>query len=139
GASHVRALSPAMANEFRAGWNHVTESEIFGTSNDAAYDVAGKMGIPLVSRRPQDYGPPSIGITGPDGAISTFNLQRQIGPRLRRYSVWQFDETLSWRKRGHTLHFGGQWSRRNFYFSQARNARGSFGFDGTYTGSALAD
>jgi hypothetical protein len=138
-ASHVRTFSSRGANEFRAGWNHVGESEIFGTSNDSSYDVAGKMGIPMISRRPQDFGPPSIAINGPDGGISTYTLQRQIGPRLRRYALWQFDEILSWQNRGHTLRLGGQWSRRNFYFSQARNARGSFTFDGTYTGSALAD
>jgi hypothetical protein len=121
------------------GWNRMAESEIFGTSNDEAYDVAGKMGLPLISRRAEDYGPPSISINGTDGGFSTYNLQRQIGPRARRYGVWQFDDTVSWQMGKHALRLGLEANRRNYYFSQARNARGSFSFDGTYTGSALAD
>jgi hypothetical protein len=137
--SYIRTISPNLINQFHGGWNNMSESEIFGTSNDPAYDVAGKMGIPLVSRRPQDFGPPSIGISGPDGGYSTYNLQRQIGPRLRHYSVWQFDDTLSWHKGNHAIRIGAEIDRRDYFFSQARNARGSFSFDGTYTGSALAD
>src|SRR5262249_37964104 len=87
----------------------------------------------------EDYGPPAVYINGPDGQFSTYNLQRQIGPRLRRYSVWQVDDTLSLQKGRHTFRLGIELSRRNFYFNQARNARGYFSFDGSYTGSALAD
>lgn len=138
-ASYFRAFSTHFGSESRAGWNHVTESEIFGTSNNPSFDVAGKMGLPLISRRPEDYGPPSISINGLEGSFAAYDLQRQIGPRLRHYSVWQFDQTLSWQHRSHTVRFGAEVSRREFYFAQARNARGSFTFDGTYTGSALAD
>jgi carboxypeptidase family protein len=138
-ASYIRGVSPNISNEFRIGLNHVVESEIFGTSDDTAYDVAGKMGLPLISRRPQDYGPPSITINGADGSFSTYTLQRQIGPRARRYEVWQLEDTLAWQRRRHALRIGAELDRRNFYFNQARNTRGAFTFDGSYTGSALAD
>src|SRR5262249_15869168 len=71
--SNIRVVSSRLSGEFRAGWNHVRESEIFGTSNDSGYDVAGKMGLPLISRRPEDYGPPSIFINGADGQVATYN------------------------------------------------------------------
>lgn len=137
--SYVRTVSPYVINQLRGGWNKMNEQEIFGTTNDPAYDVAGKMGIPLVSRRPEDFGPPSIQISGPEGGYSTYDLQRQIGPRLRSYEVWQFEDTLSWQKGSHSLRMGAEFDRRNYFFNQARNARGTFAFDGTYTGSALAD
>lgn len=137
--AYTRSFSPYLLNLFRVGWSRMNENEIFGTTGDPAYDVAGKMGIPLASRRPVDYGPPSIGISGPEGGFSTYNLQRQIGPRIRHYGVWQFNDSFSWQRGTHSIRLGVEVDSRNYFFTQARNARGSFSFDGTYTGSALAD
>ncbi len=137
--NYTRIFSPNIVNMLRVGWSKMHEGEIFGTTNDPAYNVAGLMKIPLVSDRPKDYGPPSISISGPDGGYSTYNLQRQIGPRDRSYGLWEVAENLSWQRGPHALKFGLEIDRRNYYFEQARTPRGDFRFDGTYTGSALAD
>jgi Carboxypeptidase regulatory-like domain len=137
--SYIHTFTPALINEFRTGWHTFYEGEVFGTTNDPNYDVAGKMGLPLVSRLPSEYGPPSISINGPDGAFSVYDLQRQIGPRVRSNSIWQFIDTLSWQRGKHFIKIGAEIDRRNVTFGQARAPRGAFGFDGTYTGSALAD
>jgi hypothetical protein len=94
---------------------------------------------PLVSRLPVEYGPPSISINGPDGAYSVYDLQRQIGPRTRSNGLWQYTDVLSWQRGTHFLKFGADFAHRLVTFQQARNPRANFGFDGTYTGSALAD
>ena len=112
---------------------------MFGTTDDADLRLAGKMNLPLVSRLPAEYGPPSISINGPDGAYSVFDLQRQIGPRIAQTDFMQFSDTLSWQRGKHFLRFGTEIQNRLVTFQQARDPRGSFGFDGTYTGSALAD
>jgi hypothetical protein len=138
-ASWLHTFNPRILNEFRGGWHKFFESEIFGTTNDEAYDVVGRMGLPLVSRLPAEYGPPTITISGPDGSFSVYNLQRQIGPRDRSNQIWEFKDTVSWQHGKHYLRFGGEIARRNVTFEQARAPRGSFTFDGTYTGSALAD
>ena len=39
-------FSPTLINEFRTGWHTFFEGEVFGTTNDPAYDVAGKMHSP---------------------------------------------------------------------------------------------
>jgi hypothetical protein len=132
-------FSASVINQFRGGWHRFNEAEVFGTTNDAAYDVAGKMNIPLVSRLPSEYGPPSISINGPDGGFSAYDLQRQIGPRIRSNSIAPFTDTLSWQRGAHFLKFGADVDRRGVTFEQARAPRGAFTFDGTYTGSALAD
>jgi hypothetical protein len=137
--SEIHTFGPALINELRFGWHSFAESEVFGTSNDPNYDIVGKMGLPGVSRIPLEYGPPSITINGPDGAFSVFDLQRQIGPRARSNSIYQAIDTLSWQLGKHFLRIGTEIDRRNVTFSQARNPRGNFSFDGTYTGSALAD
>jgi len=135
----MHTFGPTLVNELRGGWSKFFETEIFGTTNDPAYDVAGKMEIPLVSRLPQEYGPPTIGITGPDGSFAMYNLQRQIGPRDRSNQIFQFADNLSWQRGKHFFKFGADLARRNVTFEQARAPRGSFNFDGTYTGSAMAD
>jgi len=139
-ATHTRTFSSSVVNEFRFGWSDMTEYEIFGTTEKENFDIAGAMRIPLVSRRPKDYGPPSVSITsGPDGSYSVFNLQRQIGPRDRANAVFDFNDILSMQRGRHFIKAGADILHRGFTFQQARDPRGTFNFDGRYTGSALAD
>ena len=80
---------------------------MFGTTNDANFDVVGKMGLPLVSRLPEEYGPPTISVGGADGGYNMYNLQRQIGPRIRSNSIAPFTDSVSWQRGHHFLKFGG--------------------------------
>ncbi|MDQ6699642.1 MAG: TonB-dependent receptor, partial [Acidobacteriota bacterium] len=137
--AYTHTFGPTIINEARVGWHKFAEAEKFGTTNDPAYDIAGKMNIPLASRLPEEYGPPTVNISGPDGAFSIYDLQRQIGPRTRSNSFIPGTDTLSWQRGTHFMKFGIDIDRRTVTFEQARNPRGSFTFDGTYTGSALAD
>jgi Carboxypeptidase regulatory-like domain/TonB dependent receptor-like, beta-barrel len=137
--SWTRTISPSLVNEARGGWHRFNEAEVFGTTNDASFDVVGKMGLPHVSRLPEEYGPPTISVSGPDGGYDMYNLQRQIGPRIRSNSISPFTDTLSWQKGRHFLKFGGELDYRGVTFGQARAPRGSFSFDGTYTGASIAD
>jgi hypothetical protein len=137
--SWTRTLRSSLVNEARGGWHRFNEAEVFGTTNDASYDVVGKMGLPLVSRLPEEYGPPSITVSGPDGVYNMYDLQRQIGPRVRSNSISPFTDTLSFQKGRHFLKFGGEVDYRGVTFGQARAPRAQFTFDGTYTGSSVAD
>ena len=137
--SWTRMIRPNIINEARGGWHRFNEAEVFGTTNDASFDVVGKMGLPLVSRLPEEYGPPSISVSGADGGYSMYDLQRQIGPRIRSNSIAPFTDTLSWQKGAHFLKFGAELDRRGATFQQARAPRGSFSFNGNYTGAAISD
>ncbi|HEY1493840.1 MAG TPA: TonB-dependent receptor [Candidatus Solibacter sp.] len=132
-------ISNALVNDLHGGWHRFAETENFGTTNNKAFDVVGKMGLVGPSTNPKYYGPPTTSISGADGSFSLFNLQRDIGPRDRSNGIYQVVDTLSWQRGTHFLKIGADIARRNVTFFQARNPRGSFGFDGTYTGSALAD
>ncbi len=135
----VHTFGPTLVNDFKGGTASFAEFEIFGTSNKPEFDIANKMGLPLVSSNPKEFGPPQISVSGPEGAFSMFDLQRQIGPRDRSNAIMQFTDTLSWQKGKHFLKFGADFARRFVTFDQARQPRGQFSFDGSYTGSALAD
>lgn len=138
-SSWTHTFGSALINELRGGWHKFSESEIFGTTNDPAFDIAGMMGLPGIARTPKYFGPPSIGISGPEGAFSVFDIQRQIGPRDRANQIFQFVDTLSWQRGKHFLKIGADIEKRNITFDQARDPRGSMTFNGIYTGSALAD
>ena len=75
--TYTRIVSPGIVNELRGGWHRFNEAEVFGTTNDPNYDVVGKMKLPLVSRLPEEFGPPSISISGADGGYSIYNCNRQ--------------------------------------------------------------
>lgn len=138
--TYTRMFSPRVVNEARFGWNDMVEDEIFGTTFKQELDIAGEMGLPLVSRRPVDYGPPSISIAnGLDGGYSVFDLQRQIGPRVRGNTVYNYNDILSIQSGKHFLKLGVDLVQRGFTFGQSRNPRGTFRFTGAYTGSSLAD
>lgn len=136
---YTRSISPNRVNQFRFGWNRLTDRERFGTSEDPAFDVAGQMGLPLRSERPVDFGPPNISIAGPDGVYDVFSLPRAGGPRERDNNTIQIANVLAWQQGKHMLRIGGDWLAKRYTLRQARDPRGSFVFDGTYTGSALAD
>ena len=138
-ASWTRTISPTIVNEVRGGWHRFNEAEVFGTTNDPNFDVVGKMGLPLVSRLPEEYGPPSISVGGADGSYNLYNLQRQIGPRIRSNSIAPLTDNLSWQLGHHFLKFGADMERRGVTFGQARAPRGAFSFNGTYTGASIAD
>ena len=55
-ASWIRTLRPTLVNEARGGWHRFSEAEVFGTTNDSAYDVAGKMGIRWLPAYPKTTG-----------------------------------------------------------------------------------
>ena len=137
GWTHI--FGPSLVNQVHGGWHRFSEGEVFGTTNDPAYDVVGKMKLPLVSRLPEEYGPPTINVSGADGGYDMYNLQRQIGPRIRSNGIIPLTDTLSWQHGKHFVKIGAEWDRRLVTFGQSRAPRGAFTFDGTYTGAALPD
>ena len=75
----THTFGPSLINELRGGWHRFFETEIFGTTNDPAYDIVGKMGLPLVSRLPEEYGPPTITLNGPDGDLPLTTCNARSG------------------------------------------------------------
>ncbi len=136
---YTRTVSAAIVNELRGGYSKFEEYETFGTTGLAAFDVSNKMGLPLVSKDPKYFGPPVVNINGNDGGFNTFGLQRTIGPRDRSNGIYQFVDNLSWQRGKHFLKIGADVAKRIVTNQQARDPRGTFSFDGTYTGSAMAD
>ncbi len=78
-------------------------------------------------------GLPTVTITG----FAGFFDQPGSGDRQRDY---EFYDNMSWVHGRHSVKFGGEFQRVSaFNFQNPAPARGSFAFDGRYTGNAFAD
>jgi hypothetical protein len=130
--SEVHVFSPSVVSEFRLGWHRFFEHEFFGTTDNKEFDIGNAIGIPGVTTRSRDYGPPTFGVGYAMPAV------RGIGPRDRLNQLWQFSDNVSIRAGTHFLKAGAMIARRNWTFDEAVNPRGSFGFDGTVTAGGAA-
>ncbi len=137
---YTRVFSPTIVNDLRYGRQDFKEFETFGTTGNAAYNIAnGLLNIPFSSSDPHFFGGVNTTINGSGQSYRLFGNLRNIGPRDRANGINQIVDSLSWQRGKHFMKFGADIGRRTDFFSQARDPHGSFGFDGRYTGSALLD
>lgn len=128
-ASYTRIISPAMVNEVRAGFNQEVN---FRTPQNPDFDPS-KLIPGLISPVPGLGGLPTVNITGFTGY---YDLPGS-GDRKRNYQVY---ESLTWMHGHHAVKAGFQFERASaFNFQNPPPPRGSFTFDGRYTGQPFAD
>ena len=133
--TETHVFNSNIVNEFRYGRQIFKEYETFPATGNSALNIAnGQLGIPFSSSDPQFYGPPNTSISGNGTTYKLFNDIRNIGPRNRANGINQYADSLSWKRGAHFLKFGVDLGRRTDFFSQARDPRGTFSFDGRYTG-----
>ncbi len=133
--SETHVFSSSIVNEFRYGRQIFKEFETFPATGNAALNIAnGQLGIPFSSSDSRFFGPPNSTITQNGAAYKLFQNQRAIGPRNRANGINQYSDSLSIQRGKHFLKFGADLGRRTDFFSQSRDGRGTFGFDGRYTG-----
>ncbi|MBI3473933.1 MAG: TonB-dependent receptor, partial [Candidatus Solibacter usitatus] len=130
--AEVHVFSAAIVNELRLGWHRFFEHEFFGTTDNKEFDIGNAIGLPGVTTRSRDYGPPTF------SAGYALPSVRGIGPRDRLNQLWQVSDNLSWRRGAHFLKVGALIARRNWTFDEAVNPRGSFDYNGTVTAGAGA-
>ncbi|PYV13191.1 MAG: hypothetical protein DMG07_15230, partial [Acidobacteria bacterium] len=127
--SYTRLFSPNLINEIRFGLLHI---HYFRTPQNK--DVDPSKFIPgLISPVPDLGGLPTVSIVGFRG----FFDQPGSGDRQRNYEIF---ETLSWARGRHNIKTGFGYQRVSaFNFQNPAPPRGSFTFDGRYTGHSFAD
>ncbi len=97
-------------------------------------NISGEAGIGGNNQEPVNWGPPNLIFSSGVAGLSTGQYARQAS---RSHGL--ISEAL-WRTRGgHNLTFGGAFRPQTVDVLGQQNARGTFGFDGSVTGSALAD
>lgn len=125
GETHI--FSASIINEFRAGYNRVSNSLApFITDN-------------LYTKYGFGYIPAAAGLTGlPQIAISGF---AQLGeatflPDAKGSDTFQMNDSVTWNKGSHFIQAGGEYRWVRSRYNIWGNARGSFVFNGAFTGTA---
>lgn len=127
--SYTRVMSSSMVNEVRFGFVH---TNYFRQPQNFDFDPS-KLIPGLIAPVSGLGGLPTVNITGFRG----FFDQPGSGDRQRS---WEIADTLSWTRRAHTIKAGFDFQRassRNF--QNPPPIRGTFSFDGRYTGHPFAD
>lgn len=137
--SDYHIFSPGLINEFRIGYNRYSglryqEDNQFG-------NIVSQLGIPQGG----DYGvQPTNNVNGglPGISVSGVNGLTGIGggtPQWRGDNTINIVNALTWVKGKHTYKFGAdyQYFYKHSYFDSG--TKGSFAFNGQYSGNALAD
>ena len=96
-------------------------------------NVSGEAGISGNNQEPANWGPPALLFSSGVAGLSS----PQYASNRNRTHVWGAE--TSWNRGRHNLTFGGAIRRLQFDVNAQQDARGSFSFSGTATGSDLAD
>jgi hypothetical protein len=129
--AETHAFTPALLNEFRAGFDRVSEGVY---QQDIAQNVNAQVGLPAISTNARDFGLTSISVTGfsPLGDESN-------NPQHSTTNVYQFLDNLTWVHGSHTAKFGAEYriTQQNAY--RDIESRGFIDFLGDITGNALEE
>jgi hypothetical protein len=127
-------ISARLINEARVGYSRFG---FFRLQEDRDKDVVNRLGIKGLTdagRTPFNNGAPQTVVTGFATIGGPTNL-----PQGRHDNTYHYVENLTFISGAHTMKFGADIRRFLFNSFFTSFGRGSFNFDGTFTGNAVAD
>ncbi|HEV2178474.1 MAG TPA: carboxypeptidase regulatory-like domain-containing protein [Terriglobia bacterium] len=129
GETHIFASN--VLNEFRFGWLGVSGGQ--GNPN-AGNNFAAQYGLQGTTPNPADFGYPQVSLSN---TFSTIGDAAGFTTRVDR-NFELYDNVLVYRGK-HSIQFGGYFFHLDFNPSFPNGARGIYTYDGSYSGSPLAD
>jgi hypothetical protein len=132
GLSETHIFSPNLISEFRFGWNRYS----FNYFPYARYqDWCGILKIQGCDEGPSNWNMPSVSLNSVYSSLGGAANQTEPGP----FDTTFIDPTLTWIKGKHTLKAGWDYHHFFTYFGNGEGPRGTFTFNGTWTGNPLGD
>jgi hypothetical protein len=130
GISETHIFSPSLISEIRIGWNRY---EFQYHAQARTEDYCAVLGIQGCDEGQINWYPPSVSLNGVYSSIGGGN--DQYGP----FDTTFYDPTVTWIKGKHTIKAG--WDYHHFFdsFEIGLGPRGSFTFNGKWSGNPLAD
>jgi hypothetical protein len=132
GINDTHTFSPNLLGEFRVGWNRFEFHYLQYLSQTNTEAALGITGVPSYAL-PRDWGFPQINMSG------TYSNLGSSYPQYGPFDTTFVAPTLTWVKGKHTLKFGVDYHHFFSNYIQDGNIRGTFTFNGTYTGNSLGD
>ncbi len=132
GISDTHTFTSNLLGEFRLGFNRWKLDYLQQDRDD---DVAGRIGLTGLSRKPIDFGFPLVNMGGVYENLGSATNLPQKGP----FDTYSLSSTVTYVRGGHSLKFGGDYRlfQSDFIFDSI--ARGSYTFTGRYSGNPLGD
>lgn len=132
GVSDTHTFTTNLLGEFRVGYNRWKLDYL---QQDRADDVAGRLGLTGLSRKPIDFGFPLLNMGGVYENLGSATNLPQIGP----FDTYSISSTITYVRGAQNIKFGGDYKDFHSDFIFDSTARGSYNFTGRYTGNPLAD
>ena len=129
GETHI--FSANVVNELRFGWLRVSGGQ---KDPNAGNPFASTYGLTGTATKPADAGYPQVNLSG---LFSTIGTATGFNTRIDR--DFELFDNVSIQRGKHSFTFGGYFFHLAFNPDFPNNARGTYTFNGTYTGNALAD
>lgn len=133
-ANWTHIFSPNLIAEGRAGYSRL---KVLNLQEDYQSDVVqrlGILGLTDAGRTPFNNGAPRIAITGYNTIGGSASQ-----PQGRGENTYHYVGTMTWIKGSHTFKWGGDYFRFLYNSFNTVTGRGSFQFDGRYTGNSVSD
>lgn len=129
--SNTWTISPTTVNELRLGFSRFRQARTNANQLDF-HKEAGLVGFDVPPATPINVGWPAFRIAGLDFGKNSL-------PDGRGDNNYTLANTLTFQKGAHNLKLGGDFTRYQVNRFNNGGARGSFTFNGKYTGFAFAD
>jgi hypothetical protein len=129
GETHI--FSPNIVNEFRFGWLRVSGGQ---KDPNAGNRFASTFGLSGTTTNPADIGYPQVNLSG---LLSTIGTATGFNTRIDRN--FEIFDNASLHHGKHDFIFGVYFFSLAFNPMFPNNARGTYTFNGSYTGNPLAD
>ena len=139
--SETHTFSPNKLNEFRLGFVYsLSNQDVLGPRLFDQFGIKGALDEPKIKGLPTFTitGFSTLGTTGPGStpipATGSGNF-----PSEKSGKIWQLLDNFSWVHDRHSIKFGIDFERVTLFVYATNTARPTYTFNGTYTGSGLAD
>jgi hypothetical protein len=133
-ANWTHIFSPNWIAEGRVGFSRL---KVLNLQQDYETDVVNRLGIlglTDVGKTPFNNGSPRVTLTG-FGAVGGGANQ----PQGRGENTYHYVGTMTYIRGAHTFKMGGDYFRFLYNSFNTATGRGSFAFDGRYTGNSVSD
>jgi hypothetical protein len=132
GLTETHIFTPNLLSDFKVGWNRYA----FNYVPYARYqDWCTILGIQGCDEGPSNWNMPSISFSSTYAGLGGASNQTEPGP----FDTTFVDPTVTWVKGKHTFKFGGDFHHFFTNFGNGQGPRGTFTFNGGWTGNPLAD
>lgn len=129
---YVRIMTPTLFLEASANFSRRTNHEVWPYSADKNW--AQETGFAGGTTNPLAAGPPFVSVTGyialgPNNVI----------PKIWTFNNYQYAGTFTWIKSAHTIKFGGDFLRSQYFSRNYGDTRGRASFINRFSGHPLGD